>query len=116
VNAAVQTGPETLKQLKLNRQIFLRVLAKVVQHLHAFGVRVSRGFVGQSFFQPRVRQSGQWDTAAFGLLFQSSIDFRIKRDAMWGSDFELDFVCLIPMISEAMTIPVVTNLFYRPRN
>ena len=32
---------------------------------------------------------------------------------MWGSDFELDFVRLIPMISKAVAVPVFANLFRR---
>ena len=34
---AVLGFQHTLKQLELNRQVLLRVLAKVVNHLHAFG-------------------------------------------------------------------------------
>ena len=47
------------------------------------------------------------------LLFKANIDFRIERDAMRHSDFKFDFVGLIPMISEAMAVPVFANLFQR---
>jgi len=34
---------------------------------------------------------------------------------MRGSDFELDFVRLVPMVVEAVVVPIFGDLFDRPR-
>ena len=39
---------------------------------------------------------------------------RSLRELKAVSDFEHDFVGLVPMIGEAMVIPIVSDLFQRP--
>ena len=61
----------------------------------------------------KTRQEIQENNPAFRLLFKVCVDLRIKGYPMWCSDFELDFVGLVPMISKAMAVPVFTDLFSR---
>ena len=47
-------------------------------------------------------------------LTPQALCWRSLRELKAVSDFELDFVSLVPMVCKAVAVPIIGDLFYRP--